>query len=421
MIDNTSDRSIRQAEGVTKWINNQCIGTLEYATGVGKTRCAIIAINKFIKKNPNKDILVIVPTAVLKKQWTDLLKSNRLSKDVTVMVINTAVKRSLRADFLILDEIHRVAALTLLKVFQAVNYTMLLGLTATFERLDGREELLNKYCPVIDTITMEEATLKGWLAPSNTYKVLIDVDDIDIYLQHNKSFLDHFSYFDFDWNDAMGCVTDHKNRVKYVQKLIGVQQNLFSETLKECTVHAFAWSRALQARKQFVFNHPKKIEIANKILEARPDAKAITFNATIAQCEKFNSGFVIHSGKTKKNNALTLEEFSLLDKGVLHSSKSLTEGTDVAGLNLAILLHNTSSATERIQKYGRVVRAEPGKTAEIFSIVINNTMENNWFKKSAKGTTFTELTEGDLDLVLNKQTINKNIKRQKEEKFLFTF
>ena len=38
-----------------------------------------------------------------------------------------------------------------------VKYKLILGLTATYERLDGREkEVLDLYCPVCDTITLEE-------------------------------------------------------------------------------------------------------------------------------------------------------------------------------------------------------------------------------------------------------------------------
>ena len=420
MIDESSERSIRQQLSVQKWVDNGCKGTLELTTGFGKTRCAVIAITRFLSKNSGK-ILILVPTAVLKKQWIDIIKANNFPSSIEVMIFNTAARRNLSVDFLILDEIHLVAASTLLKVFQTVRYQMILGLTATFERLDGREILINKYAPVVDTITPEEARQKGWTAKSSVYKVLVDVDDIDVYLKYNQDFLGHFAYFDYDWNTAMGCVSDHKNRINYTNLIIGSNKSLFSDTLKECTIHAFGWNKALQARKQFIFNHPKKLELAKKILDARPNSKAITFNATIEQCKKYGSSYIIHSGNTKKKNAEILKEFSKLSCGVVHSSKSLIQGVDVPGLNLAIILYNSSSSGERIQKYGRVVRPEPGKEAEIFSIVINKTVEDQWFKKSAKNTAFIEINENELDKVLKKQDITKEEKIQEKEKFLFTF
>ena len=62
----------------------------------------------------------------------------------------------------------------------------------------------------------------------------------------------------------------------------------------------FTWLRCLKERKSYILNHPKKIEITKKILEARPYTKAITFSGSIKQAEKIGIGFVVHSGKTKR-------------------------------------------------------------------------------------------------------------------------
>jgi transposase len=60
------------------------------------------------------------------------------------------------------------------------------------------------------------------------------------------------------------------------------------------------WNRAMRARKVFIQNHPKKFEIAKKILEARKDKKCITFSSTIKQAESFGTGYVLHSKKIRK-------------------------------------------------------------------------------------------------------------------------
>lgn len=430
MIDENSDRSIRQRECVEKWIKAGCRATIEGTTGFGKTRVGILAIKRFLDKNPGKSILVIVPTEVLKKQWTQLLTENDIVFNAEVIVVNTAIKKQRVVDLLILDEIHRFAAKGFYSIFQKIKYGMVLGLTATFERLDGREKLLKIYAPIVDSIKLEEAIQKGWISKSFTYKVILKVPDIEVYKNYNRMFLKCFSYFNFDWNLAMNCVTNPNTRIRFVKDKLRIPQNnsvpeysklLFSTTLKECTATAYAWNKALQLRKQFVFNHPKKLEIAEKILAARPHAKAITFNATIEECEKFSHGYIVHSDKKKKENQMTLDEFNNLKEGVIHSSKALNEGVDVKGLNLAIILHNTSSSTERIQKYGRVLRAEKGKVAEIFSLVIDETVEMQWFKKSAKNTSFIEITESELDKILQTNNTDKPSEIQAEEQFLFTY
>jgi hypothetical protein len=46
----------------------------------------------------------------------------------------------------------------------------------------------------------------------------------------------------------------------------------------------------MRKRKEFVYNHPKKLEIAKKIIEARKESKGITFSSTIKQAESFGFG-----------------------------------------------------------------------------------------------------------------------------------
>lgn len=421
-IDPNSDRTLRQQEGIRKWKAAGCKGTLCYCTGLGKTRTAIEIITQFREKNPFPLIKIIVPSDNLKVQWEEKLAQAGLVFYIEVLVINTASKfKELEVDFLILDEVHRVPADSFSKVLHICNPQLILGLTATFDRLDGKHELLNKYCPIVDLITVEEARQKGWVADYKDYYVTIEVDDISVYEQYNKQFLEHFAFFNFDFNLAMACVKSVDTRIKYCKQLTLANPESFKDTLKQCQAHAFCWNKALQNRKLFVQNHPKKMEIAKLILEKRPDAKAITFNASIAQCEKYKMGYVMHSGQTKKKNRLTLEEFNTLETGVIHSGKMLNEGADIQGVNLGIILYNTSSATERIQRIGRAIRKEGEKTSEIFSLVIKGTVEEKWLQKSAKGLKGTYINEDQLMDVLNYKPLDKQEQLIDTPNYLFTF
>lgn len=196
------------------------------------------------------------------------------------------------------------------------------------------------------------------------------------------------------------------------QQILAKQVNC---SLQEVKAHAFAWNRALKFRKSFVANHPKKIEIAKKILEARPNAKAITFNSSIKQCEAFKMGYVVHSGNGKKKNQMTLDEFSKCGAGsVIHSSKMLIEGLDCPGLNLAIILGFNSSKTSKIQEVGRCIRKEPGKQAEIFTLVIKGTVEENWYRKSMEGLSYIEIDESELDTILKNENLDNKLQIKQE-------
>jgi superfamily II DNA or RNA helicase len=48
-----------------------------------------------------------------------------------------------------------------LTIFEVVRYKYVLGLTATFERLDSRHTLLEPFIPICDTISLTDALKNG--------------------------------------------------------------------------------------------------------------------------------------------------------------------------------------------------------------------------------------------------------------------
>ena len=397
-------RDERQEQCRVTWIKNKCKGSIQACTGFGKTRVGLNCIKTLLSKRPGSRVLIVVPTDVLQIQWQNILDSNSLSFYCTVAVINTVVKHSWQCDLLILDEEHRYAADTFKQVFKKVQYKMILGLTATFERLDGREEIIAKYCPVIDKITVQEALLNGWVSKFKEYLVLIDVDDIDKYKQLNKEFTSHFEFFNFDFDLAMKMIgkDGYKYRIAYRDQLL--PDNALEEDrinmFKNITIHAMGFMRAMQDRKTFINNHLKKTEIANMIIQARPNSKIITFSNNIKMAESIAVGEV-YSGKTsKKKGRTTISEFNLKPTGVLNTVKKAIEGLDVKGLSVAINIGIDSSEIKAVQKLGRIIRAEEGKEAEMFNIIINNTAEVEWFKKSHKNAEYITIDEENLKKVL---------------------
>ena len=378
-------RDERQEESLKAWLRNKGKGCVEGCTGYGKTRIGMNAIERVMTKYPNLSVLVVVPTDVLKNQWSKLLDERGLSLNCKVSIINTASKTLEKCDLLILDEIHKFAAEQFSKVFEIVQYKLILGLTATIERLDGKHELIKKYCPVVDTVTIEVAKANGWVADFTEYQVIITADDIENYRQYNKEFIQHFEYFNFDFNLAMSMIgqVGLKNRLAYRDQLCprGSKEEK-SKVLKEIMYHSMGFMHAMQNRKKFIHNHPQKIEVAREIIKYRSDKKIITFSANTKMAESIGIGYVYTGKDGKKKNRITIEEFEKLDKGVINSCKLAIEGFDCPGLSVGIVMGVDSSATKAIQSTGRVVRKEGSKYAEMFTLVMENTVEQEWFKKS---------------------------------------
>lgn len=413
-------RTERQEQGVQRWVDNKLCGTLNWATGVGKTRGGLMAISRFLKKNPTKSVIIVVPSEPIQRQWNQELIDWNLFQQCSVKTMSDTSVNKYSCTLLVIDEIHKVGAPTLLNIFKNVQYTIILGLTATFERLDGKDEIISKKCPIVDTISVEEAIENKWLADYREYEVLIEPEDIDVYKEVNKEFYEHFSYFNYDFNLAMKCATDWKRRSELAKERCREDQSEDFKTVnKQILVHAMGFSRTLQARKKYIYNHPKKIELTNLILENRQDKKCITFSATVAMAEKIKYGAVYSGKDSVKKGRMNLQEFVQQDGGVLNTVMKLNEGFNCPDISVSVILGFNSSSTTKKQRVGRVIRQKEGKVAEVFTLVLKGTVEEEWFRKSTSTGRYIPISEENLIDVLQGRPFNP--KKKKQTKMMFRF
>jgi superfamily II DNA or RNA helicase len=402
-------RNERQQQVIDRWKEVKK-GTLLAATGTGKTRIGLNLIEQLVEKNPTLTCLVTVPTENLKDQWMLQVIERGLIQYVDVMVINTAVKQKRKYKLLIIDEVHTSASDTMREIFNQIEYSALLCLTATLERLDGKEEIIKQYAPVFDEISLEAALENGWVAEYKQFKVLLNVD-LTEYKKHNAKFMSHFAYFDYNWDAAMKCATDNQFRFAYANRL-----NL---QVRDVVVHGMGFMREMKARKEIIYNHPHKIHVANKILHAREGKKVITFSKTVDAAKELCCGDIYHAGMTKKKRTEMLTKFNDAETGILHTAKALDVGADIKGLEVGLILSGDSSAITKRQRLGRSIRKEGDKVAEFFHFVIKGTVDEKWFATSSKGLPYTTIDEDQLMTYLETGSVEKKI--HKETKFLFRF
>lgn len=398
------DRNERQKQCFLNWRNNGGKGTLVAGTGFGKTRVATNTMKAFRSVNKEFKVIVIVPTIPLKDQWTEILVFNKLLTNTKVMVINTAIMSKYKCDLLIIDECHGVASDEYIEIFNKTTYKYVLGLTATYERIDGKHELLKKYIPIIDTVSLSECLKNKWIADYTEYKVMVNVDVLE-YQEWKKSLLNSLSFFNNDLYLALAMVDPKQigKKVKFMKD--------YGYTSKDVIIPAMNVTRNLKKMNTFVMEHPKKVEIANRILDARKDKKCLTFSQRGITANAIKCGEVIHTKLSKKKRAEIIERFSQMTHGTLNSVRVLDEGADIPGVNLSIILCNSSGKRQKVQRIGRSVRTDndASKHTEVFSLVLRGTSEENWFKNSNSNKKFIEIEEEDLDLILeNKEKIEVN-------------
>ena len=381
-------RTERQQEAIRCWIKAKGKGTVEGCTGFGKTRMGLMTIKALLKKYPQFRILVVVPTTALKDQWQVQLDEWGFSFNSEVQVINTVIKHKWSCDLLILDECHRFSSNDFSQIFDCVKYKLILGLTATFERLDGKHYIMEKYCPIVDRITFLEASINGWVADYKEYVVLLDVDNIEEYKALNKEWTEHYEFFQFNFDLAMSMVKPNvgwKNKLAYRDTIYqGDDEQKKKDILKAINYHSVRFMQTMQLRKSFINNHPKKVEIAKKIIEARSNKKIITFSNNVKMAEAIGTGDVYTGRVSKKRSTTMLEDFSIKSSGVLNTCAKANEGIDIPGLSVAIILGTDSSETKARQRRGRTVRKEDDKIAEVFYLVIKDTVESKWVKNNHK-------------------------------------
>jgi superfamily II DNA or RNA helicase len=282
--------------------------------------------------------------------------------------------------------------------------------------------LIEQYCPIVDNVTLIECLANGWVSPYKEYQVIIKVDDIETYKNYDKEFQEHFAFFNFSWDLVNSCigVNGHLgcNNLRNERCPNGSEQQR-KDMFKAIKMHAAGFMRCLTARKQFINNHQKKIELTRKIIEARPFSKIITFSNNIKMAESIGGGKVYSGKDSKKKGRTTIEAFNAETVGVLHTIKKCNEGLTVKGLSVAVILGLDSSAISAKQRLGRVIRAEEGKQAEIFNLVIEDTVEINWFNKSHVDQSFITIDEAGLMDVLEGKEPKPYVKPLKQFQFRF--
>jgi len=207
------DRNSRQKLSLDKWLQRNSRGTIEAATAYGKTRVGLNALTMLRRKDSSRTAIIVVPTIVLKSQWENQLNEWGLMENTQVYVINSLIKlTTVNCKFLIIDECHRYAAKTFSKIFEVAKYTFILGLTATMKRLDGKHTLIQKYAPIVDTISLAYCRAKGYVSQYKEYNLGINLPQADLIYYQDKarelgSMMDKF---DNDFQTMLKCSYSNK-------------------------------------------------------------------------------------------------------------------------------------------------------------------------------------------------------------------
>lgn len=420
----------RQKKVVQNWINNNYFGTLEAVTGFGKTYTCILAMKEVLKMNPNATFIIVVPRDPLRTMWRHEMNVHNIP-NVVVDTIHMLAKQNMSCDMLILDELHMYVgedAEVFPLIFENTSFKKCLGLTATLGRKGIRRDIVDQYCPVIDTVDTEEALREGYVAQYITYNLGIPLSQEDSikYAKINNQFYRCFGIFNNNFDIVKACLSESGARP--TARRLGWETG----AVIGYATKAFKYMRE---RKQFLYGVDSKLKVAKEIMEMFPDKKIITFSQTtqpadklarmVDNCESYHSNIptrlyvgnriigeklgkdlyeIFDTGEelswkqvkqkyndverygTKRLRSKILSDFKEGKINRLCTAQALDVGYDDEDIQGGIILSGSSKNRQDIQRSGRIIRVKDGKRAFIVQLFITDTQDEKWLDKRQTNT-----------------------------------
>lgn len=381
---------VHQGTAVKAWEKNGNTGTLEMATGAGKTITSLIAAQRLYARNKKLFLLVAVPTKVLLEQWDKdfrefglrpylaLGKSQAqhlqsleilfesidqgLSTIESAIVTHDFMKNPAMRELLenhgtnvmfVADEVHNLGTQSF--IGNAPEVAARLGLSATLERQydpEGSEALIHYFGKVVFSFTLDDA-IGVCLVPYDYQlnEVTLTEDEMEEYIEKTK---------------AIGKIlaTTGGNPTGASKQRLNILYKLRRRVLEAAEYKIGVLEKALLSIPSDELSHtliyctasnPRQLEQVNELLSR--------LNIRFYQVTQMESGGQLVSG--------LLKEFRAGGLKVLTAKKVLDEGFNVPEIKRAFLLASSSVEREWTQRRGRVLRMAPGKKiATIYDFVV---------------------------------------------------
>ncbi len=361
-----------QERAVSAWDRAGAWGVVVLPTGSGKTHVAMKAISMV---NP---AIVVVPTLDLLAQWKAMVddefgidagvysgEEHRLGP-VTVATYDTAYIRASelgnKFKLVVFDEVHHLPSPGYSSIAEMFACPARLGLTATYEREDGRHSELPRLVGGKVFERNVESMEGVHLAPFDLKRIYVKLTpaeeeqyqrDMDIY----------------------------KNYLR--------ENNLVLRTPRDFERLVMRSGRDRQAREAILARHrarktalnsASKLEALADVLRKHsgPGDKVLIFtehNDLVYRISRqFLIPFITYTTQ-KDERARNLADFKSGAYRALVTSKVLDEGVDVPDANIGIILSGSGSKREFVQRLGRILRKKDDKKAVLYEIVSGSTNE----------------------------------------------
>ena len=378
----------QQKKALNHWAMNSFHGSIIAGTGFGKSRCGVIAVGETIKRRTEYNDygerivhvtgLVLVPTTQLKDQFREEFIKwgyEGCLDTVDFMCYQSAYKlKDKHYDIVVCDEIHLGLSVEYRKFFDNNIIERLLCLTATLPEEYEYKQLLLEIAPIVFQITLDECVDLGLVSPYNiTCRPLeLTYNERTDYKKINNRFI--------YWKGQLGQHEAWEN-AKYILSNMSAS----SQEKKAAT----QFYKAIRERKKIIDFAENKVEAFKDIVANNPTKRILAFGGANEFTDILTDSVMplaqaYHSKRTKKQKEAALENFKSGLINVLCSTKALNQGFDVPDANMGIVCGLTSKSLPMIQRVGRLIRFQKGKTGEVIILYIKDSQEEKWIKNAVR-------------------------------------
>jgi superfamily II DNA or RNA helicase len=390
MMDNISEIKSRiQGECADAWFANNFKGTFELATGVGKTFAALTSTLRYynyIKENStelnDRKLKLLILAEVKQREKTIMLDINKYNTihgiyfedfiEVEFACYQSAYKWENRHfDIVVADEIHDSLSMEYSKFYTNNTYNGIIGLSATIDRLAKVGEadesnitkgmLIDAIAPVVYKLKQSKAVEYGIIAPFELIVYFEQLDDVVKYVaagSKKKPFTQTeraaYDYYDSQFKRAL-FIQDPK-------------------------IKDFQIMNTTRRRANVLFKKRSKITVCRDILEQFKNKRTLVFGNDLDSLLQITPN-VVCSRYTDKENKKIEEDFNNGLSNTIGSFKQLKQGANLSNINFAILHSYYSKQKDFIQRVGRIIRAEEGKTSLVIALCTSGTQEESWLNK----------------------------------------
>ena len=346
-------------------------GIIKVVTGGGKTFFAIHCLKRYLENDPQKSILIVVPSIALLDQWYDSLSQNFDDKEISLNGGGEQTKVITKICISTIDSLKNIISL-----IDAENTLLIVDECHKIGTEKRGEMLTNAW----------HATLGLSATPERDY-------DDNFYIIIKKILGDII--FDYDYIDAREdeVIVNFKLLYGYAA-LLPEEENKYKKFTKSIQRRAapigcqdmndYPLKMLIFNRARLVKNSknriPYGIELIQKyerdswIVFTENKKQAKEFNKIVNKLKGFNSG-IYNTDLNDDERQENLEKFKAGNLNVLVSCTALDEGFDMPEADGAMILSASSSKRQRIQRMGRVLRITANKENALIVTVYSSKTE----------------------------------------------